>query len=33
MVDIAKAELRDAFAKDFLEWTEKKLKTDRAAGK
>ncbi len=25
MVDAAKAELRDAFAKDFVEWSEKKL--------
>lgn len=33
MVEVAKAELRDAFAKDFLEWTEKKLKSDRAASK
>lgn len=31
MVEAAKAELRDAFAKDFVEWTEKKLKVDRAA--
>lgn len=26
MIDTAKAELRDAFAKDFIEWSEKKLK-------
>lgn len=33
MVEPAKAELRDAFAKDFIEWTEKKLKDDKAARK
>ncbi|MFN3455999.1 MAG: hypothetical protein ACK4Z8_00305 [Novosphingobium sp.] len=32
-VEAAKAELRDAFAKDFIEWTEKKLKDDKAARK
>jgi hypothetical protein len=30
MVEPAKAELRDAFAKDFLEWADKKLKEDMA---
>jgi hypothetical protein len=30
MVETAKAELRDAFAKDFLEWADKKLKDDMA---
>jgi len=30
-VDAAKAELRDAFAKDFLEWADKKLKEDKSA--
>jgi len=33
LVDAAKAELRDAFAKDFLEWTDKKLKGDAAPAK
>lgn len=33
MVEPAKAELRDAFAKDFLEWTEKKLKGEAAPAK
>lgn len=33
MVDAAKAELREAFAKDFLEWTDKKLKGDAAPAK
>ncbi|KPF62373.1 hypothetical protein IP88_14815 [alpha proteobacterium AAP81b] len=32
-VDAAKAELRDAFAKDFLEWADKKLKDDKAPAK
>lgn len=32
-VEAAKAELRDAFTKDFIEWTEKKLKDDKAARK
>lgn len=31
MVEPAKAELREAFVKDFIEWTEKKLKDDKAA--
>jgi len=31
MVEAAKAELRDAFAKDFLEWADKKLKDDKQA--
>ena len=33
MVEAAKAELRDAFAKDFLEWTDKKLKGEAPAAK
>lgn len=32
-VGAAQAELRDAFAKDFIEWTEKKLKDDKAGKK
>lgn len=30
-VEAAKAELREAFAKDFLEWADKKLKDDKSA--
>lgn len=33
MVEPAKAELRDAFVKDFLEWADKKLKDDTAQSK
>lgn len=32
-VEAAKAELRDAFAKDFIEWADKKLKDDKAGKK
>lgn len=32
-VEAAKAELRDAFAKDFSEWADKKLKEAKPAGK
>lgn len=33
MVEPAKAELREAFTKDFIEWADKKLKDDQAARK
>ncbi|MBA4086858.1 MAG: hypothetical protein C0491_03515 [Novosphingobium sp.] len=32
-VEAAKAELREAFAKDFIEWADKKLKDDKAGKK
>jgi len=32
VVEPAKAELREAFTKDFLEWADKKLKSDMAGG-
>ena len=30
MIEAARAELRDAFVKDFREWADKKLKEDKA---
>lgn len=33
MVEPAKAELREAFAKDFIEWTEKKLKDGKVTAR